>query len=146
MVPCSLRTSSLLHWNKHWLLFMQGVTPSFFTRSLNLISVMRLWQYSNSMLNKPLLSAFLIHPLIHMIIIDTTTTIQIHTAVFTVLLMLIPWALMDPEINIGWCYPGFMSDICHKTSTQCWWQSPYHRYIYIYIYGPYCIYCETTHM
>lgn len=48
---------------------------SFFTPSLNLISVMILWQYSNSTLNKLLLSALLFRPLIHLIFIDTATAI-----------------------------------------------------------------------
>lgn len=46
---------------------------------------MGLWQYSNSVLNKLLLSAFLFHPPTHLIIIDTTTTIQSPTDVFTLL-------------------------------------------------------------
>lgn len=37
-----------------------------------------------------------------MIIAVATTTTQINTAVFTLLLMLIPWTLMDLEINMCW--------------------------------------------
>lgn len=93
---------------------MRGVTPSFFTPSLNLISVMRPWQYSNTMLNKLLLSALLFRPLIHLIIIDTTATIKIPTIVLTLLLMLIPWALRDLEINMCRCKAGVT---CANTAT-----------------------------
>lgn len=97
---------------------MRGVTPSFFTPSLNLISVMGLWQYSNSTLNKLLLSALLIRPLIHVIFIATTTAIPVPTAMFTLLLMHISWVISDLKINTCWCNAGVMSAIRLPLSTD----------------------------
>lgn len=53
-----------------------------------------------------------------MVIIDTTTRIQINTAVFTLVLMLIPWAFMDLEINMLWGNAGVTSATKHWLSTH----------------------------
>lgn len=77
-------TSSLLQWNNHWLPFIRGVTPSFFTPSLNLISVKRLQRYNNSVPNKLLLSTLLFCPLLHVITTDITYIGKIHSIHLTI--------------------------------------------------------------